>query len=233
MARGYTRTDWKTLDPLIDQRKAEGWEVGRIAQDLGVKKSTLVMHLRSRHVAGTPSEYHGTPEAQDTQERLSTPEHPEPPEHPGTLEGHQEVMEEVSQSVPDAPHVGTDEVHPSTPIVHQELSPDDSLVVHPSVPARQGPFPGTPMVHPGTPSEEDWELWSTIKARWLEVEKMLAERQAFLSTPSTPGNTQKKTYVFDVRHIALIDEYAKVHRLELKDVIYAALQEFFERRAHS
>ena len=62
---------------------------------------------------------------------------------------------------------------------------------------------------------------------------MLADRQALLSTPlGTPGNTQKKTYVFDVRHIALIDRYAQDHRLDLKDVIYSAFQEFFERRGY-
>jgi hypothetical protein len=86
------------------------------------------------------------------------------------------------------------------------------------------------MVHPGTPTSEDWEVWTTIKERWREVEKMLADRQALLSTPSTPGNTQKKTYVFDVRHISLIEAYAQEHRLELKDVIYAAFEQFFQRR---
>ena len=60
---------------------------------------------------------------------------------------------------------------------------------------------------------------------------MLADRQAFLSTPSgTPRQTQKKTYVFDVQHIAMIEEYARVHRLELKDVIYTMCEEFFQRR---
>jgi len=89
------------------------------------------------------------------------------------------------------------------------------------------------MVHPGTPTPDDWELWNTIKARWLEVEKMLAERHLLSSTPAgTPEDTQKKTYVFAVRHIALIDAYAQAHRLDLKDVIYAAFQEFFERRAN-
>jgi hypothetical protein len=52
-----------------------------------------------------------------------------------------------------------------------------------------------------------------------------------LSTPmGTPRQTQKKTYVFDVQHIALIDEYARVHRMELKDVIYLICEEFFQRR---
>jgi hypothetical protein len=77
------------------------------------------------------------------------------------------------------------------------------------------------------------ELWTTIKARWPEVEKMLEDRQALLRTPTGPrGTTQQNTYVFDVRHIALIDRYAEENRLEPKDVIYAAFQEFFERRGY-
>jgi hypothetical protein len=143
-------------------------------------------------------------------------------------------MDDISQSVPDAPHVGTEQslpVHPSTPEVHPELSPDDSSMAHPGVPARQDHFISTPMGHPGTPTAEDWELWTTIKARWLEVEKMLTDRQVLLSTPTgTPGHTQKKTYVFDVRHIGLIEAYAQANRMELKDVIYLMCEEFFQRR---
>jgi hypothetical protein len=89
------------------------------------------------------------------------------------------------------------------------------------------------MVHPGTLSADDWELWDIIKAMGPRVEKMLAEQQVRLSTPmGTPGHTQKKTYVFDVQHIALIDQYAQDHRFDLKEVIYTALQEFFERRGY-
>jgi hypothetical protein len=206
--------DWAKLDPAIDQRRAQGWNDTQIAKDLRIGRQTLVDHLRSR----APD----TPAA-----------HPSTPVHQGTLEEHQEVIEEVHQSVPDAPHLSADEVPLSTPIVHPEVSPDDSSTVHSGVPARQEPLISTPMAHPGTPSEEDWELWTAIKARWLEVEKMLADRQAMLSTPlGTPRNTQKKTYVFDVQHIALIDRYAQAHRLELKDVIYAMCQEFFQQRGY-
>jgi hypothetical protein len=162
----------------------------------------------------------------------STPESTEPPEHHGTLEGHQEVMADVSESVPDAPHVSADPApeHPSTPIVHPEVSAEDSTLAHSGVPARYDHLISTPVVHPSTPTAEDWELWTTIKARWLEVEKMLADRQALLSTPrGTPGHTQKKTYVFDSQHIALIDRYAQEHRLDLKDVLYQALEEFFHQ----
>jgi hypothetical protein len=180
---------------------------------------------------------HGTPEYPSTPERTEVvPEEEYTQEHQGTLEGHQEVMEDVSQSVPDAPHIGIEGTyqgspeHPSTPIVHQEVRPGDPTMVYPSVPARQEPLVSTPMVHPSTPTAEDWELWTTIKARWLEVEKMLADRQALLSTPSTPGNTQKKTYVFDVRHVDLIEAYAQASRIELKDVIYMMCEEFFQRR---
>jgi hypothetical protein len=91
--------------------------------------------------------------------------------------------------------------------------------------------PGTPTAHPETPTEEDQQLWTTIKARWPEVERMLADRQALLNaSTSTPGQTQKKTYVFDVRHIALIDAYAQAYQLEPKDVIYMMCEEFFQRR---
>jgi hypothetical protein len=85
--------------------------------------------------------------------------------------------------------------------------------------------------HPDRPTDQDWQLWTTIKARWPEVEKMLADRQTLLSTPlETPGHTQKKTYVFDVRHIGLIDAYAQANRMELKDAIYLMCEEFFQRR---
>jgi hypothetical protein len=46
---------------------------------------------------------------QSTPERTEIPpDEQHTPEHPGTLEAHQEVMEDVAQSVPDAPHIGTD-----------------------------------------------------------------------------------------------------------------------------
>jgi hypothetical protein len=189
---------------------------------------------------GTPERPESLPDEQYTQEHPDTPSNADPTEaHPGTLEGHQEVMEEVHQSVPDVPHISTDEVHqstpehPSTPEVRPDMSLSRSSMEHFGVPARQDQLISTPMVHPGTPTADDWELWTTIKARWLEVEKMLADRQVLLSTPlGTPGHTQKKTYVFDVQHIALIDRYAQDHRLDLKDVLYTALQEFFERRGY-
>jgi hypothetical protein len=208
------RHNWDKLSPRISHLKAQGWNDTQIARDLGIGRQTLVDHLRSC----APD----TPVA-----------HPSTPVHQGTLEEYQEVVEEVHQSVPDAPHLSANEVPLSTPIVHPEVSPDDSSTVHSGVPARQEPLMSTPMVHPGTPTAEDWALWSTIKARWLEVEQMLADRPALLSTPlGTPGHTQKKTYVFDVRHIGLIDRYAQDHRLDLKDVIYSMCQEFFERRGY-
>jgi hypothetical protein len=189
----------------------------------------------------TPAHTVIPPEEQHTQTHSTTLLDADPTEgHPGTLEGHQEVMADVYQSVPEAPRLGIEEPsqstleHPSTPIVHPEVSPDDSSIAHSGVPARQDHRISTPMVHPGTPSGEDWELWTTIKAMWPRVEKMLSDQQILLGTPmGTPRQTQKKTYVFDVQHIALIDEYARVHRLELKDVIYTMCQEFFERRANS
>jgi hypothetical protein len=189
----------------------------------------------------------GTPERTEISDEQYTQEHPDTPDdsdptevHHGTLEGHQEVMEDISQSVPDAPHIATEETfqsmpeHPSTPEVHPELSLSHSGVVHSGVLARQEWPTEMPAVHPGTPTAEDWELWNSIKAMWPRVEKMLSDQQVLVSTPmGTPRQTQKKTYVFDVEHIALIDKYARVHRLELKDVIYSMCQEFFERRANS
>jgi hypothetical protein len=32
--------------------------------------------------------------------------------------------------------------------------------------------PGAPSAPPETPTAEDWQLWTTIKARWPEVEQM-------------------------------------------------------------
>jgi hypothetical protein len=110
-----------------------------------------------------------------------------PTAHPGTPE-HSGVPQE-HLAFPTSPHL-------STPEEHQEVSPTDSGVLseHSGVPTRQGYSISTSMVHPGTPTAEDWELWNTIKARWLEVEKMLVNRQVLPSTPQgTPGRTQKKT----------------------------------------
>jgi hypothetical protein len=259
--------NWAELDPSIDRLLAEEWTVEAIAKDLGIKADTIRAHLRKREAVGTPTAHPGTPESSDLTEtvgksyaeHLSTPErteisdeqytqaHPDIPSdsdhteaHPGTLEAHQEVMEDISQTVPDVPHISSEEVHQSTPEhlstpeVHPEVSQGHSSTVHSGVPARQDHLISTPMVHPGTPTEEDWELWNTIKTMWPRVEKMLSDQQVLLGTPSgTPRQTQKKTYVFDVEHIALINEYARVYRLELKDVIYTMCQEFFERRATS
>jgi hypothetical protein len=195
------------------------------------------------------AEHLSTPESteilsdeQYTQEHPDTPVDSDPTEvHHGTLEAHQEVMEDISQSVPDAPHIGTEETfqsmpeHPSTPEVHQELSPSHSSVVHSGVPARQEHLISTPEVHPGTPSEKDWELWGVVKTRWTEVEKMLADwktRQALLSTPrSTPRNTIKKTYVVDSAHVAWIDQYAREHGLDIKDVLFMAIEAFIRARS--
>jgi hypothetical protein len=265
-----TRRDWSKIDPLIDNLKAQGWNDTQIAKDLGIGRQTLVDHLRSRD-PGTPTGHQSTPEHIDipnTQPNLSDAVHPGTPGptesssdeqytqehhstladaghtevHPGTLEGHQEVMEDVSQSVPDAPHIGTEEPyqntleHLSTPEVHPEVSQVHSSTAHSGVPARQDHLISTPIVHPGTPTEEDWQLWHTIKARWLEVEVMLAERhtrQALLSTPAgTPRHTVEKTYVVDTFYVELIDRYAKEHNLDLKDVLNFAFQRFFQQEGY-
>jgi hypothetical protein len=242
--------DWAKLDPRIDNLKAQGWNDTQIAQDLGIGRQTLVDHLRSR-APSTPMVHPGTPEHHGVpQEHLDfpetahhrTPEHTDIPEHLGTLEGHQEVTEDVSQSVPDAPHMGTEGAAQglseplSTPVVHPEVREGHSIVVHSGVPARQAPPMSTPMVHPSTLTPDGWALWRIIKVRWLEVEKLLGERQtrqALLSTPSsTPRLTLKKTYVVDSLYIELIDRYAQEQGVELKDVVNLAFQEFFERREY-
>jgi hypothetical protein len=215
--------DWSKLNPRIDNLKAQGRNNTEIAKDLGIGRQTLVDHLRSRE-----SVHLGTPE---TPEVIEVPQ--EIPKHPGTLEGYQEVIEDIQQSVPEVAHLVTDEGHPSTPEVHPEVSVEDSSTAHSGVPARQE-LGGSPLTaHPGTPTAEDGELWAVIKARWQEVEKLLADRQALVGTlTSTPEHTRKKTYVFDVRHIALIDRYAQEHRLDLKEVLFQALEEFFQRRGY-
>lgn len=239
------RRDWTKLDPLIDNLKAQGWNDTQIAKDLGLGRQTLVDHLRSRDTASTPTAHQGTPEHSGIPQghlgfgesaHQSTSEHTGALEHPGTLEGHQEVMEDISESVPDAPHIGIDEVHLSTPEVHPELSPDDSTLAHSGVPARQDDLPSTPWVHPSTPSAEDWRLWEVMKTRWEDVEKMLADwqtRHTLLRTPSgTPRHTMKKTYVVDSLYIELIDRYAQEQGVELKDVVNLAFHEFFEHRQY-
>jgi hypothetical protein len=150
------------------------------------------------------------------------------------LRGYPEVIEEIRQSVPEVAHLVTDEGHPSTPEVHPEVSVEDSSPAHSGVPARQE-LGGSPLtVHPGTSAAEDGELWAVIKARWQDVEKLLADRQALVGTlTGTPGHTRKKTYVFDVRHIALIDRYAQEHQLDRKEVLSQALEEFFQRLGYT
>jgi hypothetical protein len=241
-----SKHDYAALSDEYDQRLAGGessTEIRVSFESRGIHWGTFQNRRRQAKKAhqSTPEGHHETPEVHP-----STPYEVEvlsaaqgtPEAHQGTLEEYQGVIEEVHQSVPDAPHVGSEEGapdHPSTPVVHQELNEEHSGVPseHSGVPTRQDHLISTPMVHPGTPSAEDRELWTAIKARWQEIEKLLAERQALLSTPrDMPGHTQKKTYVFDVRHIGLIDRYAQDHRLDLKEVMYQALEEFFQRRGY-
>jgi hypothetical protein len=63
---------------------------------------------------------------------------------------------------------------------------------------------------------------------------MLADRQAMRSLPrETPRRIQQQTYVFDSQHVLLIDRYAQEHRLDPKDVLYQALEEFFQQRGYA
>jgi hypothetical protein len=229
-----TEHEWVDLDARYDVMKRQtGWDTAHMADALGVKRQTLRDRLKTRIKLGALpddvnpwlGEAEGTPEV-----------HQSTPVHQGTLEEYQEVMEEVHHSVPDAPHLGAPEVHPSTPEVHQMMSPTDLSMAHSGVPARQEQGISTPIVHPGTPTEEDWMLWSTIKGRWTEVEKMLADwesRRTLLGTPSgTPRHTMKKTYVVDSAYVELIDQYARSQGVEIKDVVNLAFHEFFERREY-
>jgi hypothetical protein len=251
-----TEREWKEPDRRYDTMKRQtGWDTSHIAKEIGLSRQTLVDRLRLRLKQGslpadvnpwadTPPVHPSVPEPPAIPELVhqSTPERTEPSVHPGTLEGHQEVIEDISESVPDAPHIsseGADQgtaVHLSTPIVHPEVSPDDSALAHPGVPARQAPGISTPMVHPGTPTEEDWLLWTAMKGRWIEIEKMLADwqsRRTLLRTPiGTPRHTMKKTYVVDRLYVELIDRYAQAQGVELKDVVNLAFREFFERREY-
>jgi hypothetical protein len=227
-----TKHDWTTLDPLIARLMAEGWSEHAACKEVGIKRTTYRYHREA--LEGTPPVHPSVPEQVDMpgSEHQGTPQDATIAEvHQGTLEEYQAVIDEVHQSVPGVLPSSTDEVPLSTPEVHPDVSPEDSSTGHSGVPARSAHLISTPMVHPGTPTAEDWDVWTTVKARWPEVEKILADRQAILSTPrGTPGHTQKKTYVFDVRHIALIEQYANEHRIDLKEVIYAMCEEFFQRR---
>jgi hypothetical protein len=259
-----SKPDYAALSDEYDQRIAGGESSKEIRvsfESRGIHWRTFQNRRRQAKKAhqSTPEGHHETPEvhpstpyevevlsvAQGTPEaHQSIPDesellevHQTTPAHQGTLEEYQEVVAEVHQSVPDAPHVGSEErtpEHPSTPVVHPELSEEHSGIPeeHSGVPARQDHRISTPMVHPGTPSAEDWELWTTIKGRWTEIEKMLAEwqsRRALLSTPSdAPRHTVEKTYVVDTAHVQAIDDYAREHGLEIKDVVYLAFQRFFE-----
>jgi hypothetical protein len=251
-----TEREWKEPDRRYDTMKRQtGWDTSHIAKEIGLSRQTLVDRLRLRLKQGTlPADVNpwadtlqvhpSVPEPPDMPDLVhqSTPEQTDPPAHQGTLEEYQEVIEEVHQSVPNAPHIGAEEEdhsvseHLSTPVVHPEVSPDDSHIAHPGVPARQERLVSTLMVHPGTPTEEDWMLWTAMKGRWTAVEKMLADwqsRRTLLSTPSgTPRHTMKKTYVVDRLYVELIDRYAQEQGVELKDVVNLAFREFFERREY-
>jgi hypothetical protein len=88
--------DWTSYDTL----KTQGLSDREIARQWGIPWTTF-RRERQRY----------------------TVTHPSTPEHPGTLEGHQEVMEEIEASLPEAPHISpADDVPLSTPEVHPEVS---------------------------------------------------------------------------------------------------------------
>jgi hypothetical protein len=240
--------DYPALIAEYEQRLAGGESKKAIEADFnsrGIHPHTFQNNRTQWHKAqrSTPERTEVSTEEQYTQEHHGTLPDADPTEvHLGTLEGHQEVMADVYHSVPEAPRLGIEEPArstlepPSTPIVHPEVSPDDSTMAHSGVPARQDDLSSTPMVHPSTPSAEDWRLWEVMKTRWEDVEKMLADwqtRHTLLRTPrGTPRHTIKKTYVVDSLYIELIDRYAQEQGVELKDVVNLAFHEFFERREY-
>jgi hypothetical protein len=133
--------DYPALFEEYDQRLASGESKKSIEADFdsrGIHPRTFQNRRSQWHKEhrstpkghrDTPEVHLSTPEEQYTQEHLSTLPDADPTEvHPGTLEGHQEVMEDVYQSVPDVPHISTDEVHqsipahPSAPEVHPKYT---------------------------------------------------------------------------------------------------------------
>ena len=76
----------------------------------------------------------------------------------------------------------------------------------------QSPAPSTPPASPEPSTDQD--------------------RHALRGTPQEPPRpTQSTPYVFDSRHIALIEGYARAHRMEPKEVIYAMCEEFFQHHS--
>jgi hypothetical protein len=147
-----SKHDYEALTEELERRLASGESRPTIQAEFearGVHWRTFMNRRSQLNKAhrSTPEEHHnidkvhqGTPEELELwTEHQSTPEPTESPEHPGTLEGHQEVIEDVSESVPDAPHISTEHTpeHPSTPLVHPEVSPPHSSMAHSGVPARQ------------------------------------------------------------------------------------------------
>jgi lambda repressor-like predicted transcriptional regulator len=133
--------DWQRFDEL----KAQGLPLLRISAEMGIPEATLRQSAQRRDKThhstpeahhntpkahpstpeepelsevhpGTPEPAHVSPDEQYTQTHPDTLSDADPTEvHHGTLEGHQEVMEDISQSVPDTPHIGTEEPYQSTP----------------------------------------------------------------------------------------------------------------------
>jgi hypothetical protein len=90
--------NWAKLDPHIDNLKAQGWTETQIAKELNIGRQTLVDHLRSR-----ASVHLGIPETTEVIEVSQ-----DIPGHPGTLEGYQEVIEDLQESVPEVAHLVTE-----------------------------------------------------------------------------------------------------------------------------
>jgi hypothetical protein len=109
-----------------------------------------------------------------------TAAHPGTPAHQGTLEGHQEVMEEIEESLPDAPHISTaDEAHLSTPEVHPDVSE-----AQPDTPALsvQRAVQGAVHMHrtSADPLAVHSAVQSTVQALQGDVEALKAQMSALV-----------------------------------------------------
>jgi hypothetical protein len=126
--------DWAQYDQL----KAQGLSDRGIARQWGIPWSTF-QRERQRYTAA----------------------HPDTPAHQGTLEGHQEVMEEIEESLPDAPHISTaDDVPLSTPEVHPDVSeaqPDTPALPVQRAVQRAVQITALPPIPPSKATR--WNLW--------------------------------------------------------------------------
>jgi hypothetical protein len=139
--------DWTHYDTL----KAQGLSDREIARQWGIPWSTF-QRERQRYTAA----------------------HPDTPAHQGTLEGHQEVMEEIEESLPDAPHISpADDVPLSTPEVHPDVSE-----AQPDTPARSVPRAVQGAVHMHPTSAEPLAVQRAVQTLQGDMDALKAQLSA-------------------------------------------------------